>query len=86
MPWDQISRTREWAVTGQPRSHVAHQIIGSYATLRSTVHLIEAFPVMTNDTASAGTEARKQLWLIGITSMLGIVALGGLIYAVLNSF
>jgi hypothetical protein len=41
---------------------------------------------MTNDSIAARTEARKQLWLIGIKSMLGIVALGGLIYAVLNSF
>jgi hypothetical protein len=41
---------------------------------------------MTSDNVSAGTEARKQLWVIGIMSMLGIVALGGLIYAVLNSF
>jgi hypothetical protein len=41
---------------------------------------------MTNDNALARTEARKQLWLIGITSMLGIVALGGLIYVVLNNF
>ena len=40
---------------------------------------IEAFPVMTNENVSAGTEARKQLWLIGITSMLGVVAFGGLI-------
>jgi hypothetical protein len=41
---------------------------------------------MTTDNIYAGTEARKRLWLIGITSMLVVVALGGLIYAVLNSF